>query len=161
MKIVITGHTRGLGKSIYEHFTNQGHEVIGLSSSNGFRLPGAIKEVTEIAQGCDIFFNNAYAGSAQITLLKELFLTTPMVISGSMGSDYAINGNQYFIDKFELEKAFKFFKKVRKHPLLMLKMGYLENYKDKPFIPYSQILKSIDFWIENPRATMIEFDNVL
>jgi NADP-dependent 3-hydroxy acid dehydrogenase YdfG len=170
MKIVITGHTKGLGKAIYDHFSNQGHELIGLSRSNGYSLPDKINEVVDIAKGCDVFFNNAYSGLCQITLTKELYTTTPIVISGSIAADYYVPGNEHFIgnknltnyfsDKFELEKSFKFLKKIRKHPMLLLKMGYLENFPDKRFIPFSQILDSIDFWIKNPRATIIEFDNL-
>ncbi len=170
MKIVITGHTRGLGKAIYDHYISQGHEVIGLSKSNGYLLPIKINEVVKIARDCDIFFNNAHASSSQKILMKELYETTPMIVSGSIAASYYVPGSKnyvngvdithYFRDKFELEETFKIIKDKRKHPLLLLRMGYLENFPNKEFIPFSQIINAIEFWIKNPRATLIEFDNL-
>ena len=32
-KIVITGHSRGIGKKLADYFYNSGHEVIGISRS--------------------------------------------------------------------------------------------------------------------------------
>lgn len=170
MKIVITGHTSGLGKAIYDFYSSQGHEVIGLSRTTGHTLPEKNDEVVQIAQGCDIFFNNAYAGLAQINLIKDLYKTTPMVISGSMGAEHYVPGKKivtldgrdltnYSRDKFLLEECFKEFKRIRQHPILLLRMGYLENYPDRNFIPYSQIIESVEFWRKNPRVDLIELDN--
>ena len=36
-KIVITGHTSGIGKAIFDKFTEVScHEIIGMSRSNGY-----------------------------------------------------------------------------------------------------------------------------
>jgi hypothetical protein len=45
-------------------------------------------------------------------------------------------------------------------PMLLLKMGYLENYSDKDPIKYSEILSAIDFWFTNTRVSLIEFGNI-
>ena len=49
MKYVITGHKRGIGKGCYDLFTADGHEVIGLSRTDGFdiRDPNIRKEIIE------------------------------------------------------------------------------------------------------------------
>jgi short-subunit dehydrogenase len=37
-KVLVIGHTRGIGKSIYEYYDSKGYKVKGLSRSNGFHL---------------------------------------------------------------------------------------------------------------------------
>ena len=37
-KVLIVGHTRGIGKSIYEYYDSKGYKVKGLSRSNGCHL---------------------------------------------------------------------------------------------------------------------------
>jgi hypothetical protein len=44
--------------------------------------------------------------------------------------------------------------------MLLLKMGYLENYADREPVSYETIINAIDFWMQNPRVSMIEFDNI-
>ena len=38
MNIRITGHARGLGRSLYEHFKSLGHNVEGYSLSTGYDI---------------------------------------------------------------------------------------------------------------------------
>ena len=38
MKCIITGHTAGVGKAMYEHFQAKGWEVIGMSRANGYDI---------------------------------------------------------------------------------------------------------------------------
>jgi hypothetical protein len=172
MKIVITGHTGGLGKAIYDFYSSQWHEVIGLSRTTGHTLPEKNDEVVQIAQGCDIFFNNAYSGLAQLNLIKDLYKTTPMVISGSMASQFYAPGKKiisldgrdltkYCQEKYELEQCFNEFKKTRPHPMLLLRMGYLENHPNRNFIPFSQVIECIELWRKNPRVNLIELNTVV
>ena len=37
-KILIIGHTKGIGKAIYDYYDNKGYKVKGLSRSNGYHL---------------------------------------------------------------------------------------------------------------------------
>ena len=160
MNVVITGHTSGLGKEIYNHFNSLGHKVTGLSRSNGFSIPEKIDEIVKIAKSCDLFFNNAHVGTAQADFIKKLFQDTMIVTSGSMSADYWETGDQYCIDKFYIEKSHKVCKEFTKKSMLLIKMGYLENYTDRISIPYSQVINAIDFWLQNPRISMIEFNNI-
>ena len=77
MKIAITGHTKGIGKSLYDKFEGQGHTVIGFSASTGFDIgdPITIKEILDFSLDCDIFINNAYHPTGQ-TLLLKAFLSS-------------------------------------------------------------------------------------
>lgn len=157
MKIAITGHTSGLGEAIYDHFAPF-HEVIGLSRSTGFDLSGDVQKAVDVIKTCDIFFNNAHLGTLQAKLLLQLFKHLPIVTSGSMAADYPTR-NQYCANKMVIEKTFKGCRVNTPHPMLLLKMGYLENHPDKNPIPYTQVLDAIDFWLHAPRVSVIQFDN--
>lgn len=158
MRIAITGHTRGLGLQIYNHLASKGHDVIGLSSSNGYHLPNQIDQVVEIAQGCDYFFNNAHQNITQSILIERLYDKCSIITSGSMAADY--NGTPYRAEKKVIENAHRRFKKLTNRPMLLLKMGYLEyRHEDKNPVPFTQILNGIDFWFKNQRVSIIEFEN--
>ena len=161
MRVAITGHTGGLGLAFFNYFTSRGDEVIGLSRSNGYALPGNIETVAEIAASCDLFINNAYSGISQVTLLSMLQSKTMIISSGSMAADYPKKEFlDYSIAKKALEMEHKRLKKNSPYPMLLLKMGFLENWLEYDSIPYSQIVNAVDFWLNNPRASIIEFDNV-
>lgn len=72
MKIAITGHTRGIGKALADVYTEQGHEIVGLSKSQGHDInePWVLVPLIE---PCDIFINNAQDGFAQTNLLFEVW----------------------------------------------------------------------------------------
>lgn len=156
MKIAITGHTSGLGKIFYEHYTKLGYEVIGMSRSNGYCLPDNISNVAAEANNCDLFINNAYCDTSQSELLHRT--TVPVVSCGSMGADFD-QSNSYFKNKRHLEDTHKKVKRTTDRKMLLLKMGYLENYADRHPILYSEILSAVDFWLTSNRISMIEFEN--
>ena len=158
MKIVITGHTSGLGKAIYDHYKHD-HTVIGLSRGNGYDIRSN-DAIVNVASTADIFFNNAYCGVEQANLIDDLLDKTMIVTSGSMGADYAHIDNTYFRDKHAIEQQHKLAKKISRLTMLLLKMGYLENYVDKKPVAYSTVLRAIDLWIQEPRISMIEFENI-
>lgn len=62
MKIAITGHTRGLGKGLYEQLGALGHEVSGFSTSTGFDVNKELnrRTIVGVCQNFDLFINNAY-----------------------------------------------------------------------------------------------------
>ena len=70
MKILITGHTSGIGKHLYENLYG---DVIGASRSNG----KPIKRISEwFDEDCDVFINNAYDDddlTAQSEALKYVY----------------------------------------------------------------------------------------
>lgn len=78
MKIALTGHTKGIGKSIYDWFfgdPEMTEEVLGFSRSNGYDIKNKsdrekiIKEVSD----CNVFINNAHEEFAQVHMLNELY----------------------------------------------------------------------------------------
>jgi len=72
MKIAITGHSSGIGKSFASYLSNRGHEIVGLSSRNGHNIRN-IHKIAEHILPCDMWINNAQAGFAQTELFYHVF----------------------------------------------------------------------------------------
>ena len=70
MKIAITGHSAGIGKSFTSLLESRGHQVIGLSRRNGKNIRSLHKILGDIID-CDMFINNAQEGFAQTELLNK------------------------------------------------------------------------------------------
>lgn len=74
MKVLLTGHTSGIGKSLFEKFTNELYDVVGFSRKTGHDIgdENIIKNILKETTNCDIFINNAWHPEGQLKLLKEL-----------------------------------------------------------------------------------------
>jgi len=76
-KIAITGHTRGIGKELYQRLFDRGFELKGFSQSNGYnlqRVSTCKKVVSEIVDwNADVFVNNAYIPDNQVRLLYLMY----------------------------------------------------------------------------------------
>lgn len=72
MKIAITGHTQGIGKALAQVYTELGHEVLGLSLSQGHNI-NEPWTIVPLIENCDIFINNAQDGFAQTQLLFDVW----------------------------------------------------------------------------------------
>lgn len=72
MKVVITGHSSGIGKSLLETFEENGQTCIGFDILSGcdLRTEEGIQEVIESCKSADIFINNALPNQSR--LLKEV-----------------------------------------------------------------------------------------
>ncbi len=72
MKIAITGHKKGIGKAFAEHLSARGHEIIGISRSDGENIRRTAHTASMI-EPCDMFINNAISMYAQTELLFEVW----------------------------------------------------------------------------------------
>jgi len=72
MKIAITGHSKGIGKGLFDYLSNN-HEVLGFSRSNGFDIVTDKDKILEQSKDCDMFINNAQSGNHQTVLFNEMF----------------------------------------------------------------------------------------
>ena len=72
MKIAITGHSAGIGQALAKIYTEQGHEVIGLSRRIGYNIR-SIPKLASVIESCDVFINNAQVGFAQTELMWEVW----------------------------------------------------------------------------------------
>lgn len=94
MRIAITGHSNGIGKSFAQYLSSRGHEIVGLSKRHGDNIRNIPKIVDKILT-CDMFINNAQAGYAQTELFQHVAYqwkndSDKMIwnISTVMASDY-------------------------------------------------------------------------
>lgn len=74
MKIIITGHTKGVGLALYKQLDLNGHWVIGFSKSTGNDI-GTIdgrEQILKVLADSDVFINNAYHVTGQFDLLKAV-----------------------------------------------------------------------------------------
>ena len=72
MKIAITGHKHGIGKAFAEQLSTRGHEIIGISRSDGENIRRTVHTAILI-EPCDLFINNAISFYAQTELLFEIW----------------------------------------------------------------------------------------
>lgn len=72
MKYAVTGHTSGIGKTLFERLSPN---VIGFSRSTGYNINSYAdrQRIINESNDCDVFINNAPAGYGQVDLFIELF----------------------------------------------------------------------------------------
>jgi short-subunit dehydrogenase involved in D-alanine esterification of teichoic acids len=76
MKCAITGHTKGIGKALFDYFSGKG-EVVGFSRTIGYDISKEIDryKIVNLSDDCDIFINNAYSDltpNSQLELLRSI-----------------------------------------------------------------------------------------
>jgi dTDP-4-dehydrorhamnose reductase len=74
MNIAITGHCSGIGKSLNDLLTSQGHHVMGFDLKNGYDITNSDcrTQIVRLSVDADVFINNAYATQAQSDMLSEM-----------------------------------------------------------------------------------------
>ena len=128
MKIAITGHSNGIGKSFAEHLYDRGHEIIGLSKRHGNNIRN-IPKIAEKIVPCDLWINNAQSGYAQTELLQHMVeqwnddrnkmiwnISTIMAVDYNMPNISGLSAKQlaeYRTQKRALEEAIKTAKSQR------------------------------------------------
>jgi nucleoside-diphosphate-sugar epimerase len=86
MKILITGHTNGIGKALYDELSKE-HEVIGFSKSTGYDISNHTHRQIIAFSDYDVFINNAYNhnitgyDSSQLEMLSMLDYDTKIIIN--------------------------------------------------------------------------------
>lgn len=86
MKIVITGHTNGIGQALYDELSKE-HEVQGFSKTNGYDISNHTHRQIIAFSDYDVFINNAYNhsptgyDSSQLEMLKMLDYENRTVIN--------------------------------------------------------------------------------
>ena len=74
MKIAITGHKKGIGKAFAEQLSARGHEIVGISRSDGENIRRTA-HTASLIEPCDMLINNAISQYAQTELLFEVWHT--------------------------------------------------------------------------------------
>ena len=169
MKVVIKGHTYGIGKALYDSFKSAEWEVVGLSRSNGHDIDKNFDRVVEAATGADLFINNAYRDKQQTKLVHALKnKVKKMVVMGSVSRHYPeLIHTDYVHDKQELAEACRL---VSIDPngidILHLDLSFIEQpipnnnptaFSSDYVIKFGEILRAVDFWTTNPKIRQMEF----
>ena len=72
MRIAITGHKKGIGQEFARQLEQRGHEIVGISRSNGENIRRTA-HTASIIEPCDMLINNAISFYAQTELLFEVW----------------------------------------------------------------------------------------
>jgi len=158
LKVVVTGHTSGIGKSIYEYFSN-GNEVLGFSRSNGYdiSLEHDRYRIAEQSISADVFVNNAYnnyddSQKMMLELILEKWKNTDKMII-NLSSRYTSKDTTYCKSKADLD----IFCKQHAYDsvyILNLQPGLTDtprviNSKSKIKMHTNDVVTVIDFAIKN------------
>ena len=170
-KIVITGHTKGIGKAIFDKFTEVScHEIIGMSRSNGYDIEKDFDKIVQEATGADFFVNNAYRDGQQLKLFHALKdKVNMMVVMGSVSRHYPeLIPTDYVHDKQALAEACRL-ESINPNgiPILHLDLSFIEGTEIQgddttAFLsdyntPLNDIVDTIMFWAQKPTKRQIEF----
>jgi len=153
--VIITGHTSGIGKHLYENLEGK---IIGTSRSND-------KPITEISEWfdekCDLFINNAYDDdnpNAQSDALKYVYSkwkndSSKMILSiGSNSPDFG-KGQDYTEGKRLLDKTnFKCFMESTGVKCSLIRPGWTDTPRitewwDGKKLKVDRILEVVNFII--------------
>ena len=72
MRIAITGHKKGIGQEFARQLEQRGHEIVGISRSDGENIRRTA-HTASIIEPCDMLINNAISFYAQTELLFEVW----------------------------------------------------------------------------------------
>lgn len=170
-KIVITGHTKGIGKAIYDKFTEVScREIVGMSRSNGYDIEKDFDKIVEEATGAELFINNAYRDQQQLKLFHALKdKVDMMVVMGSVSRMYPeLVPTDYVHDKQALAEACRL-ESINPEgiPILHLDLSFLEGteinesdptaFKSDYNTPLNDVVETIIFWAQKPSIRQVEF----
>lgn len=165
MKIAITGHTAGFGKECYDYFLSQGHEVLGISRTTGFDIVTDKGKIVNAVAGYDVFINNANID--QLDLLHSLLnkVDKIIVIGTAMQFYKEYMTFEYLEEKAKLWNACKL---ATVNPTVTTKILHIgisflpknligDGMLSDNCVTYPDIMKSLDFWIDNPTLMEMSF----
>lgn len=165
MKIVITGHTSGLGKALY-NLLSKDHEVISLSRQNGYDLSKGLDKF--LIDDFDVYINNAYHDFSQTKLLYQLFEKNKyrdcsIINVGSVSADGNRDTvNEYAVHKASLEKACLQLQLIDTNcKIIHLKLGRMntpmtDHRSEYPRIETDYIANTIEWVMGQPKDILIK-----
>jgi NADP-dependent 3-hydroxy acid dehydrogenase YdfG len=165
MKIVITGHTSGLGKTLY-NILSKDHEVVGLSRQNGYDLSKNLDAF--LVDDFDVYINNAYYDYSQTTLLYKLFEKNKyrdcaVINVGSVSADGNRDMvNEYAVHKASLEKACLQLQLIDTScKVVHLKLGRMntpmtDHRREYPRMETNYIANTVEWLMNQPKDILIK-----
>jgi len=144
MKFYITGSTKGLGEYLAKYF-----------HCKSFNKPLALNEDIEmicdsIEEGSTVILN---AHASQLEYVNRLKDKCKLVVMGSIAAvNFDPGMPTYSEEKYDLEKSVQQLALHSKYPMLYLRLTS-SSYKD-----YNTVVRSIQFWLDNPTVTFIGYN---
>lgn len=137
-KVLILGHTKGIGKAIFDRLTSDGHSVKGLSRENGnfnMEQPNSRERVANLLDQYDTLIISANAGWANVEMLYRAWgkwkgrKDKTIVVMGSHITEQPRNfSNLYQIYKISLEAGVKQLQSASPYPnLVLLRPGWVQS----------------------------------
>jgi NAD(P)-dependent dehydrogenase (short-subunit alcohol dehydrogenase family) len=137
MKILISGHTSGIGKAIADKFSANNYEVIGFSRSNNRDLTQLVNKIDfcDLAEKSDVIVLNADLKFDNVQLLYNIYnrlknnKDTSIIVIGSHSTETTKNwAHLYQIEKLALEEAARQLQNVADAPYIgIVRPGYVDT----------------------------------
>jgi nucleoside-diphosphate-sugar epimerase len=159
-KILITGHTSGIGLALYNHFKNN-YNCIGCSLSTGYDIANveARKKIVKLTKDCVVFINNAYSDvfvDSQLDLLKAVYEScedkNKIIINISSRITEFDNLNDPWLERYS-ESKLRQDQYCRGKQIINLKLGATDTPRVKWMagdkIDTADVVKVVDFILSN------------
>ena len=181
MKIAITGHKHGIGKAFAEQLALKGHEIVGLSRSNGENIR-RVEHTANLIDPCDLFINNAQTMFAQTELLYAVWkrwhtlanrkwiwnISTQMIhhpINDTIEGQEDLDMSIYRVQKLTLEEATKQLQFKSGWPKIsIIRPGAVETKKLNSTIDKScavvQEKSDVNVWVKSVIDTFTQHTNI-
>jgi NADP-dependent 3-hydroxy acid dehydrogenase YdfG len=155
VKIAITGHTAGIGRSLANSYHSRGHEIVGLSKRHGDNIRNIIK-ISQRIEPCDMWINNAQDGFAQTELLfeiarqwqgtrKHIMVISTMMTQQPSSSLPGLDMDLYRVQKIALEESVRQIRdRHLKINITLVRPGNVATSTDKTVPPAADV----DNWAE-------------
>jgi NADP-dependent 3-hydroxy acid dehydrogenase YdfG len=163
MKIAITGHTKGIGKAIFDYLLDNNYDIAGYSRSNGWNIDNYQHCAKEISK-YDCFINNAYSfanGYSQTELLREVWKSwkddpsKTIITIGSYGTEFTQRRDHpYTIHKHALDQTVKQLRAAAVNPHMVnirpswVDVARVATFKEPKVAPQS-IADTVEFVLKN------------
>lgn len=150
MKVAITGHSRGLGKALFDKFP----DAIGISTAQCDI--NNVDKIIDLVEHSDIFINNAFSGFKQTEILARIFelwkykdKTIVNIVSRSkypnISKGYLYSASKASLSHLSNSLRFISDKKCR---IIDINPGLLES--DLPCLSYEEVADVIEYTVKLP-----------
>ena len=168
MKIAISGHTKGIGKNIFDNIISD-----GFSRTNGFDITKP-DEFIESIKNFDVFINNTFHPIYQKEIFEKLFsiwkyeektiinilnLSTLLIDDLNTQHEY-FKSKQLFKESIQKTLLKNKNKKVRVVNLFVGTMENHNNYFGKNKVKYEDIINTIKFVLKTPHSIEYAFISI-
>ena len=168
MKIAISGHTKGIGKSIFDNIISN-----GFSRTNGFDITKP-DDFVESVKNFDVFINNTFHPIYQKEIFEKLFSiwkyeekTIINILNlSTLLSDDLNTQHEYFKSKKLFKESIQktlLKNKNKKVRVVSLFIGTMENhnkYLGKNKVKYGDIINTINFVLNTPHSVEHAFISI-